>query len=355
MKKSAWKLLLAGLAPAAVGWVYNVTFMIWATIPVLGMFIWYGVPLAVLAFWGLLGYNCRAKGRRYLPTLALTHWVMATEVAVYLWQFLLVGDEARSMLLAGFSQWFNVFAIYTTRLALLFESQPNYVGQATMTASEVIALALIVLAFSLGWLWPHRKPMKVIGITGPTGAGKTTALNALRELGAEIIDADAVYHDLLESSDLLRRDLVRAFGDGILDGAGQVDRKALAAAVYPDGLERLNEITHPYVMTAIDYRVAAARRAGRPAAAIDAIALIESGAAAKCDTVVAVLAPLELRVKRIMARDGIDEAYARRRALAQPDDGFFRSHSGHVLENTQEDTPEEFGKRARALFEELLR
>ena len=134
-----------------------------------------------------------------------------------------------------------------------------------------------------------------------------------------------------------------------------MDRKALAAAVYPDGLERLNEITHPYVMTAIDYRVAAARRAGRPAAAIDAIALIESGAAAKCDTVVAVLAPLELRVKRIMARDGIDEAYARRRALAQPDDGFFRSHSGHVLENTQEDTPEEFGKRARALFEELLR
>lgn len=355
MKKSAWKLLLAGLAPAAVGWVYNVTFMIWATIPVLGMFIWYGVPLAVLAFWGLLGYNCRAKGRRYLPTLALTHWVMAAEVAVYLWQFLLVGDEARSMLLAGFSQWFNVFAIYTTRLALLFESQPNYVGQATMTASEVIALALMVLAFSLGWLWPHRKPMKVIGITGPTGAGKTTALNALRELGAEIIDADAVYHDLLESSDLLRRDLTRAFGDGILDGAGQVDRKALAAAVYPDGLERLNEITHPYVMTAIDYRVAAARRADRPAAAIDAIALIESGAAAKCDTVVAVLAPLELRVKRIMARDGIDEAYARRRALAQPDDGFFRSHSGHVLENTQEDTPEEFGKRARALFEELLR
>ena len=355
MKKSAWKLLLAGLAPAAVGWVYNVTFMIWATIPVLGMFIWYGVPLAVLAFWGLLGYNCRAKGRRYLPTLALTHWVMAAEVAVYLWQFLLVGDEARSMLLAGFSQWFNVFAIYTTRLALLFESQANYIGQATMTAAEVIALALMALAFSLGWLWPHRKPMKVIGITGPTGAGKTTALNALRELGAEIIDADAVYHDLLESSDLLRRDLTRAFGDGILDGAGQVDRKALAAAVYPDGLERLNEITHPYIMTAIDYRVAAARRAGRPAAAIDAIALIESGAAAKCDTVVAVLAPLELRVKRIMARDGIDEAYARRRALAQPDDGFFRAHSGHVLENTQEDTPEEFGKRARALFEELLR
>lgn len=355
MKKSAWKLLLVSLVPLAVGWVYNVTFMMWATIPVLGMFIWYGAPLAVLAFWGLLGYNCRAKGRRYLPTLALTHWVMAAEVAVYLWQFLLVGDEARSMLLAGFSQWFNVFAIYTTRLALLFESQPNYIGQATMTASEVIALVLMVLAFSLGWLWPHRKPMKVIGITGPTGAGKTTALNALRELGAEIIDADAVYHDLLESSDLLRRDLVRAFGDSILDGAGQVDRKALAAAVYPDGLERLNEITHPYVMTAIDYRVAAARRAGRPAAAIDAIALIESGAAAKCDTVVAVLAPLELRVKRIMARDGIDEAYARRRALAQPDDGFFRAHSGYVLENTQEDTPEEFGKRARALFEELLR
>ena len=198
--------------------------------------------------------------------------------------------------------------------------------------------------------------MKIIGITGPTGAGKTTALGALRELGAWMIDADEVYHRLLEESAPLREALTARFGD-IQDKSGKIDRKKLGNVVFgdPTALSDLNAITHRFIGEEIDRQLSAARAEDRSAAAIDAIALIESGAAAKCDTVVAVLAPLELRVKRIMARDGIDEAYARRRALAQPDDGFFRSHSGHVLENTQEDTPEEFGKRARALFEELLR
>lgn len=357
MKKSTWKLLPVSLVPLAVGWLFHATFMIWNAIPLVGTLLWFGLPLAELAFWYQVGRRCRAGGAGYLPALALTHWVMAAEVAVYLWQFWLVDGAGQSMALAGFSQDFNIFSIYTMRLAMLFETQPNYVGPITMTASEVIALVLMVLIFSAGYLWPpkERRGMKVIGITGPTGAGKTTALNALRELGAEVLDADAVYHELLSDSAPLRRALTEAFGPEILDEDGKIDRKKLAGAVYPDRLEELNRLTHPFVLTELDRRIAAARKAGKPAAAIDAIALIESGAAAKCDTVVAVLAPLELRVKRIMARDGIDEAYARRRALAQPDDGFFRSHSGHVLENIQEDTPEEFGKRARVLFEELLR
>lgn len=197
--------------------------------------------------------------------------------------------------------------------------------------------------------------MKVIGITGPTGAGKTTALSALRDLGAEVIDADALYHDLLERDEGLKKALRAAFGEQIMDKMGKIDRKALAAAVYPGRLEELNAITHPAILSAIGEQVEQARKEGRPAVAIDAIALIESGLGERCDAVVAVLAPLELRVKRIMARDGIDEPYARRRAMAQKDDGFFRAHAGYVLENRADDTPERFQERAKALFETLLR
>lgn len=196
--------------------------------------------------------------------------------------------------------------------------------------------------------------MKIIGITGPTGAGKTTALNALRELGAEVIDADEVYHELLRESGEMKAALVSAFGPGILDGDGQVDRKALAGAVYPDRISELNHLTHPFVVAEIGRRVAAARQAGAPAAAIDAIALIESGLGETCDAVVAVVAPLEVRLRRIMARDGIDVDYARRRALAQQSEEFYRAHADYALENGEGDTSETFGARAKALFQKIL-
>lgn len=196
--------------------------------------------------------------------------------------------------------------------------------------------------------------MTVIGITGPTGAGKTTALGVLEELGAEVIDADAVYHRLLRADVPLRAALTGAFGAGILDADSQVDRKKLADAVYPDALDRLSALTHPFVAEEIARQLERAERAGKRAAAIDAIALIESGLGEKCGAVVAVLAPLEVRVRRVMERDHISEPYARRRAMAQRDDGFFRAHADYVLENTAEDTPEGFRRRARELFEKLL-
>ncbi len=193
--------------------------------------------------------------------------------------------------------------------------------------------------------------MKRIGITGPTGAGKTTALNALVRLGAHVIDADQVYHQLLEGSAPMRAELTARFGPGILDSAGRVDRKALGGVVFADpaALADLNAITHRYVMEEIQRQTAQAEAQGRPAVAIDAIALIESGAADACDVVVGVLAPKEVRVRRIMAREGISEAYARKRVDAQQGDDFFRAHCGYILENGGED-PAEFEARALALF-----
>ena len=197
--------------------------------------------------------------------------------------------------------------------------------------------------------------MKIIGITGPTGAGKTTALNALTSLGACVIDADAVYHRLLEESAPLREALISRFGD-IRDASGKIDRKKLGNVGFADpaALADLNAITHRFVGETIDRLLRGAAESGAPAAAIDAIALVESGLGERCDAVVGVIAPAELRVRRIMAREGISEEYARKRVSAQKGEDFFRENCGYVLENTEDDTPEAFGSRALVLFTEIL-
>lgn len=197
--------------------------------------------------------------------------------------------------------------------------------------------------------------MKIIGITGPTGAGKTTALGALRELGAWMIDADEVYHRLLEESAPLREALTARFGD-IQDKSGKIDRKKLGNVVFgdPTALSDLNAITHRFIGEEIDRQLSAARAEGRSAAAIDAIALIESGLGDRCDAVVGVIASAELRVRRIMAREGIPETYARKRVNAQQGEEFFRTHCDYLLENTEHDTPEAFRARALALFTDIL-
>lgn len=198
--------------------------------------------------------------------------------------------------------------------------------------------------------------MKIIGITGPTGAGKTTALRVLEELGAEVIDCDALYHRLLDSSAELCAALADRFGTGVLDEEGKLERKRLGQIVFqdPDALEDLNEIAHRFILAEMDRQIARAAAEGRPAAAVDAIALIESGAGARCDTVVGVLAPAQVRIRRIMLREGISEEYARSRVEAQQGEEFFRTHCNYILENSGQESRESFAARARTLFEKIL-
>ena len=122
----------------------------------------------------------------------------------------------------------------------------------------------------------------------------------------------------------------------------------------PAALAELNAITHRFILAEIDRQAAGAEEQGRSAVAIDAIALIESGLGETCGAIVGILAPRELRIRRIMAREGISEDYARKRVEAQQGDGFFRTHCDYLLENRADDTPEAFQARAKQLFEQIL-
>lgn len=194
--------------------------------------------------------------------------------------------------------------------------------------------------------------MIAIGITGPTGAGKTTALGEVERLGGAVIDCDAVYHEMLAGDLALQNKLENAFG-AIRGADGAIDRKRLGAIVFrdPEQLERLNGI----VQGAICRRVAelVRREEGRPLAAIDAIALLESPLAGLCQTTIAVVAPPELRVARIMAREGISSDYAWARVRAQRPDEYFTRGCQYTLVNDCA-TPDAFGARARALLQEIL-
>lgn len=196
--------------------------------------------------------------------------------------------------------------------------------------------------------------MTVIGITGPSGAGKTTVLGVLEELGAAVIDCDALYHRLLREDAALLGRIRDRFGPSVFDAAGNLDRKALGSVVFrdPAALAELNKLTHAAVLAAVDKLLAQAEREGKTAAAIDAIALIESGAAEKCAVTVAVTAPADVRVKRLMAREGVGEDYARARIAAQKPDRFYEEHCDYVLRN--DGRPEDCRRQARDLFNTIL-
>ena len=192
----------------------------------------------------------------------------------------------------------------------------------------------------------------VLGITGGTGAGKTSALRAIEDLGGLTLDCDAVYYELLNADPALRSAIAGAFGAEVFEANGALNRKALGEMVFgnADRLDQLNDIVFRFLRPELERRIAAFP--GK-LCALDAINLFESGIDKLCDCTVAVTSPVELRVRRIMERDGIDEKYARLRISAQQQDDYFREKCDRELSNTAQ-TPREFRETAREFFARLI-
>lgn len=192
--------------------------------------------------------------------------------------------------------------------------------------------------------------MIVIGVTGGIASGKSAVLAALAELGAETIDADVVYHELIEPGTDLNRRLRAEFGESIARPDGEIDRPALGAQVFADAtkLARLDAVTHPAVIAEIEGRLADSSAA---VVAIDAVKLFESGMDRLCDRVWLVTVDRERRIERLMARNDLTRAEAERRIDAQPDDPSKTARADAVIDNNG--TPADARGAVRRLWDGL--
>jgi dephospho-CoA kinase len=158
----------------------------------------------------------------------------------------------------------------------------------------------------------------VIGLTGPIASGKSTVAKLLRQRGAEIIDADRVYRSLLQPGSDLWRQVVERFGPAIVRSDGEIDRAELGRIVFADpaALADLDRITHPAVVAEVRTRIG---RSSAPLIVVEAVKLVQSGLASDVDALWFVSADLKTRLRRLMARSGMDEASAQARIAAAPE------------------------------------
>ncbi len=195
----------------------------------------------------------------------------------------------------------------------------------------------------------------VVGLTGQTGAGKSTVSRLLAAGGIPVVDCDILAREAVLPGSVCLAQLAEAFGKEILLPDGSLDRAKTAKIAFsdPQKLKTLNRITHQAILVLLEQRLQGLREKGERLAAVDAPTLFESGADRFCGVVVSVIAPKELRRRRILDRDGLTPEEAQRRMGAQQPDDFYTSRSDFVLVNdgTQKDLAEKTGRLIQILQE----
>ena len=161
--------------------------------------------------------------------------------------------------------------------------------------------------------------MKVIGLTGGIASGKSTVSRFLEELGAVVIDADRIGHEVLRSDSEVKRELVAAFGQQILTPGGSVSRRRLGKLAFgsPEALARLNQIMHPRIAARAKARLERYRRDGVKVVVVEAALLLEAGWASLVDEVWVTVAAEATVLKRLKGRAGLSEPESRARLRAQ--------------------------------------
>lgn len=175
----------------------------------------------------------------------------------------------------------------------------------------------------------------ILGLTGPTGAGKTTVSKILAALGCGVIDSDQAAREVTDTCLPCLLELKAEFGEDILtDGA--LNRKLLAARAFAsqEKTKKLNSITHPWIMKNIEGKITCLQKQDCSVIVLDAPLLFEAGADAVCGKILAVTAPIEIRLERIIARDGISPELARARVDAQHEESYYTSRSDFRLDGT---------------------
>ncbi len=196
---------------------------------------------------------------------------------------------------------------------------------------------------------------EVIGLTGQTGAGKSTVRKLLKAKGAAVIDADFVAPEVADNNLSCLTDIVEHFSCMVLDEKGKLNRRALGRIVFSDRkkLALLNKIMFPYIVSAIKGQVTAYEQAGAQIIVIDGATLIESGCAKMCSVLVSVTADEETRLTRIIHRDGISKRDAVRRVSAQNPEEFYIKASDYVIKNNG--TPGDLERAAEKVLDEIER
>jgi dephospho-CoA kinase len=194
----------------------------------------------------------------------------------------------------------------------------------------------------------------VIGLTGNIGSGKSTVLRMLEKLGAKIVDADELVHQVMAPGTTVWRAIVENFGEGVLDRQGGIDRKKLASIVFEDraALKRLEDIVHP----AVDSRfMEVIRTSEEPVIAVEAVKLIESGVHGELDSLWLVTCPAEERLRRLVENRGADPEHIRERLEAQMPENEQAEWADVVIENggTLEETWEQVQAEWAKIQEQL--
>ncbi|NMB32791.1 MAG: dephospho-CoA kinase [Clostridium sp.] len=195
--------------------------------------------------------------------------------------------------------------------------------------------------------------MKVIGVTGGIGSGKSTVSGILRDLGAVIIDADIIARDVIKKGLGAYNELVSYFGAGILDKTNEIDRHSLAKVAFDnkEDTDALNAITHKYISNVILQELEACKNIQRNVV-IDAAIPIKCGFLDVADRVWVVVASMENRIKRVMARSGLSHCQILNRIKAQPEDDYYYKMADIIIQNNG--TLEELSRTVKANYRGII-
>lgn len=193
----------------------------------------------------------------------------------------------------------------------------------------------------------------VVGLTGQTGAGKSTVSRIFAENGFMVINADFVARQVMDKGSPCLAEVVETFGMDILESDGSLDRKKLAGMVFTDKtkLETLNTITYPYITREILQQINIFSGMGKSFILLDAPTLFESRADDFCEIVISVLAEKEIRKQRIISRDNLTPEQAQNRMNSQLSEEYFISRSDYTINNNG--SPETVCEIARELADKI--